>query len=1563
MWQRLRSSCPKTVFYNGPILDGQGSPCHTDRDLSDAMLATRQFWFEPPCQYDPQWAQYLARYKEQSQRWPHVPPPTQSDFAKTILFTNDSAPGPDGIPYAAWRIHPGIASEAMSTHLDDICRAAVPPPCSVQAWIPKAKLGPTADHFRPLGMPSTFERIIDGSIATVLTKAIAPLLHPSQTVLNLFREPQGAVQSIQNTLDHRLPCAVLSLDLSKAFERVNPYWLLQILSACRAPLWVIAYTRHILLFRRCRHKVQGRLLPSRMIVTGVDMGRSFSVLLFCIAMDPILTYLNRIPGMITVQGYVDDTTMAGDTAAGMQWLHDAWAVCKDLKSAGIQIDEHHCWKASGIHAHGGHEGCLTDFPALAWVQSVQGYPTLRQALLQRTGYTSTTIVSRGESFVCLTPQEVDLLLAGLYIKRVDLLFLAKCKCSNKCSVLVNHPASQSTLYALECSHWGAHLIEGKSSALGLLLYGRFTRSPHGWVPVDELTGTQSINPKAMNKANQRLALFSTPAHSVVQRSLANNCFILSLNIYQSTYFGFNWNDINLYQQRSAKLILGRVWLAARYLPHIFRWLRIAPALDPAITLTNACLGYWFRQNGSSAILSPGYSDVEMRQGAVVQQVFRAWVPLLGIDKVGNLLRLVAGQYSRKSHLRFLQQLKLSLYQAIQEHALTYLRSRVSLQLLPGGVSWAWLTSLASLPKAAANGIARFAVLRWAVNEDDDECLRLRTQGDLHAEQPCQWCAVPTRLYPLGLNYSPACEQCCLDHNINATTLNNHNLGGIPTTSFWHLAATSVQGQHRIPGEWPLNDRALPPCIACGQSDNSAHHWARFCIVPILVLNVLHPAEVPWTSLDQAARMNKPGCVISTHILHQFRRLLIEHGGMQHTQPTSPLSLQGWLSRLHDNAIKSIPSRYLPHMPALLLSNGYDLAPTPTPCSIEVTHNEAVTLHSAALPDLFCTAIKPIASGQEMAVLPLGHPWLQLIQPPHMRSTSLAPNATIQDSDPSTSNAHCHIVATTNINPGDIVIASEAGNPRQSNIQIVGQFDGSCFHEEQIGGAGYVIYAIEAGHTRVLACRAVCLPNCVDNIEAETIACQYLVEEVADLSQQLLQQRQITPQVIIQGDILPVIKYFQFAGRLRRMDLALPLESIRTTVSRFLPLALFIYLPRVANSIADDLAGQASRLLLSKCQRDGRTALKHTGHTSIRPTLPLPLLQIGGFHIQSCEPPWMTRVITLVEQPHIDHGLLRQHLTLSPQHRTLVESYLAPYSTQRPCIEVPYSSRSDDGLGRKYCLTVGGQRLPKEVRLLLFGKTHVEIDLKGSFYELVRRLSLSLLPHYTPLPTIDELRRLLANDPYIRAVGEKCPDTIKRLPLRVINSTIDATYYYLNTIARGTPGPVTDDVLRRLRAQSQMLTERLLPQVRASHQTQQSDSAFRVFEHFEALIVEDIIRTITAQHPTQSLVWLHDGFLIAPPPPKELLQQVEETILTKHRVPSGPAWFKVESLGGPYRVYKDRLRTVPHASTLSLSRKKPMQPTQPAGRTPDIRGRVQAWMSPLEALAKLRTRRDGPLRKP
>ena len=99
-------------------------------------------------------------------------------------------------------------------------------------------------------------------------------------------------------------------------------------------------------------------------------------------MDPILTYLNKVPGVLTVQGYVDETTMAGDTTTGMHWLQEAWTVCVKLRSAGIQIDEHHCWKAGGVNMNAQESGNLDyQHPPLQWTKSLQGHATLRQALI------------------------------------------------------------------------------------------------------------------------------------------------------------------------------------------------------------------------------------------------------------------------------------------------------------------------------------------------------------------------------------------------------------------------------------------------------------------------------------------------------------------------------------------------------------------------------------------------------------------------------------------------------------------------------------------------------------------------------------------------------------------------------------------------------------------------------------------------------------------------------------------------------------------------------------------------------------------------------------------------------------------------------------------------------------------------------------------------------------------------------------------------------------------------------------------------------------------------------
>ena len=187
----------------------------------------------------------------------HTEASEPKDFLATLLHTKDSAPGPDGIPYSAWRLLPCVTVDALISYFYDIIGGTALPPMQVGVWIPKAKAGPNADHFRPLGMPNTIDRLVDGSVAAYIMRHTAHLMHPSQAVMSYFKEPQKAVSCIQRILDGDRSVCVLLADLSKAFERVNPYWILALLRIKKAPGWLIAYTKFVLFHRRVTHKVQG----------------------------------------------------------------------------------------------------------------------------------------------------------------------------------------------------------------------------------------------------------------------------------------------------------------------------------------------------------------------------------------------------------------------------------------------------------------------------------------------------------------------------------------------------------------------------------------------------------------------------------------------------------------------------------------------------------------------------------------------------------------------------------------------------------------------------------------------------------------------------------------------------------------------------------------------------------------------------------------------------------------------------------------------------------------------------------------------------------------------------------------------------------------------------------------------------------------------------------------------------------------------------------------------------------------------------------------------------------
>ena len=171
-------------------------------------------------------------------------------------------------------------------------------------------------------------------------------LHPAQALLNMFREPQYNYLEVQDFLNFsQEERAVLLSDLAKAFERVNPHWIIHVLICRGVSYWVLNYCRHILFGRRVLHKIHSTFRPPLAIHNGVDMGRAFSVLLFCIAMDPWYYHVHQIPRVLINRGYMDDNATGG---SGLEWLFAAQTLFQKFSEAGFVVLSHHCYTVECI---------------------------------------------------------------------------------------------------------------------------------------------------------------------------------------------------------------------------------------------------------------------------------------------------------------------------------------------------------------------------------------------------------------------------------------------------------------------------------------------------------------------------------------------------------------------------------------------------------------------------------------------------------------------------------------------------------------------------------------------------------------------------------------------------------------------------------------------------------------------------------------------------------------------------------------------------------------------------------------------------------------------------------------------------------------------------------------------------------------------------------------------------------------------------------------------------------------------------------------------------------------
>ena len=220
------------------------------------------------------------------------------------------------------------------------------------------------------------------------------------------------------------------------------------------------------------------------------------------------------------------------------------------------------------------------------------------------------------------------------------------------------------------------------------------------------------------------------------------------------------------------------------------------------------------------------------------------------------------------------------------HAQHYIHDKVATSRWPG-ISTQWLDTMALLSERWVGNIARYAVLRWAVNEEDDEWLHLRSQHHISRQVPCATCGILSCSFPLGGKEWAQCERCIARGDFHALNLPHHTL----RPPVLHDAQSQLE---------------CGTCVACHQGDNTVGHWTLWSPVPVLALPVLlrHPII---TSVNSAACLGSKQAAIASRTTHQFRIMLRDAGAMRHMTADMTREQPRWVELLTQKVFDELPT--------------------------------------------------------------------------------------------------------------------------------------------------------------------------------------------------------------------------------------------------------------------------------------------------------------------------------------------------------------------------------------------------------------------------------------------------------------------------------------------------------------------------------------------------------------------------------------------------------------------------------------------------------------------------------
>ena len=250
----------------------------------------------------------------------------------------------------------------------------------------------------------------------------------------------------------------MSTDLVKAFELFSPVWIAAVLQARRAPRWLTMVVLALTGLRSSVPKIIGRTMKAVQLNIGVDMGNALAPWIFCLALDPLIRYAGRVPGVIRFKAYMDDTNTIGDSVRWLIHNQDMW---ETMTSAGLKIAKHYCIVAKVNDEEIYRGPCATAAArtgqatiGYAGIMYINGIEIRHEQHLDEAG----RLTSQAICAVLKTP----------------------CSCKGvKTKLIPRSPPNDDILAALDRTPFGARILSNSDRCLGLTAHATMFCDPKG----------------------------------------------------------------------------------------------------------------------------------------------------------------------------------------------------------------------------------------------------------------------------------------------------------------------------------------------------------------------------------------------------------------------------------------------------------------------------------------------------------------------------------------------------------------------------------------------------------------------------------------------------------------------------------------------------------------------------------------------------------------------------------------------------------------------------------------------------------------------------------------------------------------------------------------------------------------------------------------------------------------------------------------------------------------------------------------------------------------------------